>query len=349
MGANTKTRSAFAVPKVIDAALRAGADCAWSLSGGKDSQALANVGAAWFRAQGYPGRQYAIHADLGRAEWAQTADFVARIARENDLPLVVVQRPKGDLVTRFEERLLATRGTATPFWPSAESRYCTSHLKSGPIDTALRDVAPFWPSSDSRYCTSDQKRGPIDTHLRTAEVVISAEGVRGDESRERAKKPVVEVRQSITAKSTVAKGRNLAAMTPARALAARTPGKRVALNWRPLFHWSEADVWQGCGTTLVELERRRALYKAGREAEALDGWPAHPAYVFGNQRLSCAFCVLGSQNDLLNGAQHHPELYGHLLQLEIIGGATFKSGWSLAELPVTGEAARVRDEVLTNS
>lgn len=339
----------FAVPKAVENALRAGADCAWSLSGGKDSHALVKLGADWFRAQGYPGQQYVIHADLGRAEWPQTAAFVERLAAEVGLPLVVVRRPKGDLVARFEERLQAVKGTTTPFWPSSESRYCTSHLKGGPIDTALRDPAPFWPSSDSRYCTSDQKRGPIDTHLRTAEVVISAEGVRGDESRDRAKKPVLEVRKSITAKSTVAKARNLAGMTPARALAAREPGKRVALNWRPLFHWSEEDIWQACGTSLIELQRRRALYKAGQEAAALDGWPAHPAYVFGNQRLSCAFCVLGSANDLLNGAQHNPELYGHLIQLEIIGQSTFKAGWSLTELPVTGEAARVRAEILNQN
>lgn len=336
----------FAVPKAVERALQAGADCVWSLSGGKDSQALVILGAAWYRAMGFPGRQYIVHADLGRAEWPQTAAFVEQIAAQADLPLVVVRRPKGDLVSRFEERLASTRGTGTPFWPSSDSRYCTSHLKGGPIDTVLRDPAPFWPSSDSRYCTSDQKRGPIDTQLRTAEVVVSVEGVRGNESRDRAKKLVVEVRKSITAKSTVSKRRNLAGMTPTQALAARVPGQRVALNWRPLFHWTIDEIWQAIGTSSAELVHRQDLYRAGREEEALAGWPGHPAYVFGNERLSCAFCVLGSSNDLLNGAQHNPELYGHLIQLEILGEATFKNGWSLTELPVTGEAARVRASVL---
>lgn len=339
----------LAVPKAIDKALRAGADLALSLSGGKDSHALVNVLPPWFRAQGYPGHLYIIHADLGRAEWKETPAFVEHLAAEVGLPLVVVRRPKGDLIARFEERLESVKGTTTPFWPSPESRYCTAHNKSGPIDTALRNPVPFWPSSDSRYCASDQKRGPIDTHLRTAEVVVSAEGVRGAESRDRAKKPVLEIRKSITAKSTVTKSRNLAGMSPARALAAREPGKRVAFNWRPLFHWTEEEIWVACGTTLVELNRRRALYAAGQTAEALAGWPAHPAYVYGNERLSCAFCVMGSQNDLLNGAQHQPELYGHLIQLEILGQATFKHGWSLTELPVTGEAARVRDEILAQN
>ncbi|HEX8656861.1 MAG TPA: phosphoadenosine phosphosulfate reductase family protein, partial [Hymenobacter sp.] len=253
------------------------------------------MGAPWFRAQGYPGRQYVIHADLGRAEWPQTAALVKRIANEVGLPLLVVRRPKGDLVARFEERLATVAGTDTVFWPDAKNRYCTSHLKGGPIDTALRNPAPFWPSSASRYCTSDLKRGPIDTALRSSEVVISAEGVRGDESSARAKKPVVEIRVGITADS-IDPTRHLSGMQPAQALAARQPGQRVAFNWRPLFDWNTEEIWQACGTTLAELRRRQALYKAGHAADALDGWPAHPAYVFGNERLSCAFCVLGSQN-----------------------------------------------------
>jgi len=336
----------FDVPTVIDQALRAGADLAWSLSGGKDSQALVIVGAAWFRAQGYPGRQYIVHADLGRAEWPQTAAFVEQLAQQVALPLVVVQRAKGDLIARFEERLEVTRGSGTPFWPSSTSRYCTSHLKGGPIDQVLRNPAPFWPSSSSRYCTSDLKRGPIDTALRSAEVIISAEGVRADESRERAKKPAVEIRIGITAKSTVRAEEDLASMSPEAALAVRKAGKRVALNWRPLLHWTTEDIWRACGTSTAELEKRQALYRNGHHNLALAGWVGHPAYVFGNQRLSCAFCVLGSKGDLLNGAQHNPELYAHLIKLEIIGGATFKNNWSLAELPVTGRAAQLRDQVL---
>lgn len=333
------------VPAVIDAALRGGADLALSLSAGKDSQALVYLLAPWFRAQGYPGRCYVVHADLGRAEWPQTPALVEQIAEQVGLPLLVVRRPKGDLIARFEERLEATRESGAPFWPSSASRYCTSHLKAGPINTALRNPAPFWPSSASRYCTSDLKRGPIDTALRSAEVVISAEGVRADESHARAKKPAVEVRAGITASSNQ-EGRNLSAMQPEAALAGRQPGQRVAFNWRPLLNFNTDEIWQACGTTTADLNRRRVLYKAGQHEEALQGWPCHPAYVFGNERLSCAFCVLGSQNDLLNGAQHNPELYAHLLQLEIVGNATFKNGWSLAQLPVTGEAARLRDTIL---
>ena len=45
---------------------------------------------------------------------------------------------------------------------------------------------PFWPSPAQRYCTSDTKRSPINTQLVRANVplVISAEGIRAQESQE---------------------------------------------------------------------------------------------------------------------------------------------------------------------
>lgn len=327
------------VPAVIELALSQGAALAISLSGGKDSQALLMLLAPWFRQRGYAGQLFAIHADLGRAEWEQTPAFVQQLADAADVPLVVVRRAKGDLVARIGERMQATAGTGAPGWPDAKNRYCTSHLKSGPIDQALRNPAPYWPSSAQRFCTSDLKRGPIDTQLRQFEVIISAEGVRADESRERAKKPAAEIRAAITAKS-------LRSLPAEEALAQRKPGQRVALNWRPLLHFTTAQVWQACGTSEFNLKLRQRLYQIGAPTTALAGWPGHPAYVLGNQRLSCALCVLGSKNDLLNGANHNPDTYGLYLELEVLGGATFKHKQSLFDLPVSGRAAEVRDEIL---
>ncbi|AKD55009.1 phosphoadenosine phosphosulfate reductase domain-containing protein [Spirosoma radiotolerans] len=335
----------LAIPDVIRKALSDGATLAISISGGKDSHALLIELSRWFRQQHFNGQLFAIHADLGRAEWPQTPDFVKRICEENDVPLIVVQRAKGDLVARLEERLEATSGTGKPFWPDAQNRYCTSHNKSGPIDIELRK--PFWPSAANRYCTSDSKRGPIDTALRAENpVIISAEGVRGDESSARAKKAVVEVRTGITASSTDPI-RNLSAMTPAQSLFCQQKGQRVAFNWRPLLYWNEEMIWDSIGTSLAELRERQAMYKAGLYDPALRGWLAHPAYVFGNTRLSCALCVLGSKSDLTNGANHNPDLYRHYLELERAGNSTFKNGWSLSELPVTGRAKELRDEYLS--
>lgn len=388
LGLFARPAATLAVPAAIRTALDAGAALALSLSGGKDSEALARLLAPWFRANGYAGQLFAIHADLGRAEWAQTPAVVQALADELGIPLVVVQRSKGDLVDRITERMtLTTQQAATAaaapvtvhptygllqeqtqliteeweitvskiidspadmpatepakahYWPSAQNRYCTSHLKGGPIDQALRNPAHYWPSSAQRFCTSDLKRGPIDTELRNFDVIISAEGVRADESAARAKKPAVEIRAAITASS-------LRELTPEQALADRKPGQRVALNWRPLLHHSTAEIWEACGTSAADLARRQALYQSGATAEALAGWGSHPAYVLGNERLSCALCVLGSKNDLVNGANHNPDTYGLYLELEVIGGSTFKHNESLFDLPVVGRAAEVRAEVL---
>lgn len=329
----------LAVPPVIEQALAQGAALAISLSGGKDSQALLTLLAPWFRERGYGGQLFAIHADLGRAEWGQTPAFVQQLADAAEVPLVVVRRAKGDLVARIGERMQATTGTSkAPYWPDAKNRYCTSHLKSGPIDQALRNPAPYWPSSGQRFCTSDLKRGPIDAQLRQFEIIISAEGVRADESRTRAQKPAAELRAAITASA-------LRGLPMEEAIVQRQAGQRVAFNWRPLLHFTTPQVWQACGTSETSLKARQRLHQLGATISALSGWVGHPAYVLGNQRLSCALCVLGSKNDLVNGANHNPDTYGLYLELEVLGGATFKHGQSLFDLPVSGRAAELRDAI----
>lgn len=312
------------VPPAIEQAMDEGAGLGFSISGGKDSQALANVLAALGRQWEWSDRIFAIHSHLGRAEWPQTMAHCQKIAADNGLELVVVRRPQGDLVDEMKQRMVTLAGTGKPFWPSASTRYCTADQKRGPIDVALRR-APFWPSAANRYCTSHQKQNQIDKNFRRFEIVISAEGLRAQESPARRKKPELAIRPSITAAA-------LKNLSVEDALAKRKPGQRVAINWYPLHGWSLEDVWQACGTSGAELAHRQQLYQAGRVEEALAGWPCHIAYVLGNQRLSCVFCVLGSVNDLRNGARHNPELLKEYIQMEQDGRATFKHGWSLESL-----------------
>lgn len=281
---------------VIDTALRAGAALAISISGGKDGQAMLAELVPWHRVQGYPGALYAIHADLGRTEWPQTAAHVEWLACEADIELVVVRREQGDLLARWQERMAILAGTGKPFWSSAANR----------------------------YCTSDLKRGPINKYLRRHQLIISAEGVRAAESPARAKKPVVSVREGITSEK-------LIGLSPEDALAYRSFGQRLALTWNPILHWTTDDVWQACGTDRADLSERRARYAAG-DTTAIDGWPAHPAYVYGNERLSCALCVLASDGDIRNGAQHNPALYAELRRMEVESGYTFKHKRSLADI-----------------
>jgi len=255
----------------------------------------------------WTGDRFAIHADLGRAEWPQTPGHVEAICKKEGIELVVVRREKGDLVQRIEERLntvstIDSTRPAKPFWPSAQQRYCTSDLKRGPIHKALR------------------RRLPADA------LIISALGMRADESHARAKRPALTLDRKLT-------GQALRDLPPDEALAHYPDaGCRLVLNWLPLHGLDEAQVWQALGSSIDELARRRRLYAAGQHDEALHAWPAHVAYVFGNTRLSCALCILGSRGDLVNGARHNPDLLQRYIEWEKQTGYTFRQDISLQKI-----------------
>lgn len=333
-------RDRLDVPTVIALALDAGAVVSASISGGKDSQAFTNKLTAYWQERGLSNFVFALHMDLGRAEWKETPGHVGEIAQENDLPLVVTHRPQGDLVQEIEERMNKLLGTGKPFWPS----------------------------SASRYCTADQKRAQADRVYRQYDLIISVEGNRAEESTKRRKDPVVSVRTQITAKplrdlpvdealDTWLAVTSLLDAGDDTAVAERYPefkyyiGKekrpRLAITWYAIHDWLLEDVWRACGTNGFDVGQRRAVYQFAIEMAddggdtaviealkrlALKDWPAHPAYVYGNERLSCALCILANDNDLRNGARHQPELAAHFIRLEEIGGATFKNGRSLAEI-----------------
>ncbi len=317
------------LPDEIEDAMQRGAAMSVSISGGKDSQALAIELAKLHRQRQWTGPIFALHMDLGRAEWAHTPHHVEKIARENDLDLIVVRRPQGDLVQEIQDRMATLRGTDKPFWPSSAQRYCTSDQKRGQADKVYRNLGdhlpPFWPSNTSRYCASHQKTNQADKVYRQHDLVISVEGIRADESPARRKKTPIHVRKQITAK-------RYQELTVTEALHQHTPGQRVAINWFPLFDWDVNAVWNTRETTQAELDHRRDLYRHGDVENALDGWPFHPAYVFGNERLSCAICMLASNNDIRNGARHNPELYEIYRQMELDGGSTLKQGKSLEQI-----------------
>lgn len=316
------THRHVAIPHAIATALAGGAALAVSISGGKDSQALLLAVTAEHRRRSWPGPIYAIHAHLGRAEWPQTMGHCERICAEAGVELIVVRRPQGDLVQEIHDRMEKLRGTGKPPWPSAEARYCTSDQKRSQIDKVTRSP---WPTSTQRYCTADQKRDQIFKRHREHDVIVAAMGLRADESKARAKRPEVSIQTRTTAKA-------LSQLDPCTALLMARPNQRVALDWLPLLHWSVDDVWETIGTDRVDLEHRRSLYARGDVDAALAGWPAHPAYIFGNDRLSCALCVLASRNDLVNGARHNPELLRDYVQMEQESGFTFRQGLALSTL-----------------
>jgi hypothetical protein len=271
------------LPPRIEQALLDGYALAVSVSGGKDSQAMLTALATLHADRGFTGPIFAIHADLGRIEWTGSLDHVERMARAAGVPLTVVRRSDGrDMIDHWEARgrRLAEQGKR----------------------------ARPWSDASNRFCTSDMKRDPIDTVLRTYDRVISAEGIRAQESPARAKKPVWKQRTRITTRA------------------------RDALTWNPILDWTTEDVLEACGTSTADLIRRQALHRDGREDEALDGWPLHYVYVLGNRRLSCSFCILGCQGDLENAARYQPATLRTLVEMEDRFGFAFQPGKPLRRL-----------------
>lgn len=292
----TPTFRPLTIPPEVALGVHLGAYVALNHSGGKDSQAMEAVICDWLRREGLLHRAFSIHCDLGRAEWAYSLPQCRKTSSTQGISCVEVRPPNGDLLDYLARKAAATQGTGRPFWPDANNRWCTS-----------------------------LKREACDKHFRRYPLIISCEGLRAEESPDRAKKRPLTMRKRITATA-------LRDLSMTDALNQRQDGQRVALTWLPIHEWSERDVWLACGTSLDEVNERRGLWQAGKQRDALRDWPAHQVYVMGNHRASCAICVLANQNDLRNGVQHNPETASFYVNLEQQTGCTFRHGHSLSSL-----------------
>ncbi len=278
---------------VIRLAVEKGAKIYPNVSGGKDGQAMTAALAQWgFAVEGL------VHADLGSIEWKESLPLCQKQADQLGVKLHKVTRADGiGMVQRWKNRMDQMAGTGKPFWSSSSSRYCTSDMKRDPINR-------FYNSTGHK-------------------LIISCEGIRAAESKERAKKCPLEIRDRVS--STYYKG-----MTPEQAIMNFRADKKLVITWYPIFNYSQEDVWTTCGNSGEQLEQFRAEYKATRAVNS--SWNFHPAYVYGNERVSCMMCVLGCAGDIANGAKFNPEVYQELVQMEKKSGFTFRKDYSLATL-----------------
>lgn len=135
-----------------------------SHSGGKDSQAMYLHLKAIIPKE----RLIVIHADLGKVEWEGTLDHVKKYLSHE---LKVIKAP--DLLEMVEKRGM---------WPDGKVRYCTSNLKTQPINELSWKIA--------------QERG--------FKYVVNCMGIRAEESPSRALKAPFEYNSD---KSAPTKGR----------------------------------------------------------------------------------------------------------------------------------------------
>lgn len=164
---------------------------------------------------------------------------------------------------------------------------------------------PFWSSAMARYCTSDLKADPINRYLRQFDNVISIEGIRWQESKARSEKPRWKVRTEIATKG------------------------RKALTWNAIIDFTIDDVWATYNQDRGTLISAQLFFSIRKFVPYW--WNFHPAYAMGNQRLSCAICVLGNMNDVINGVKHNPEIANEMEKLEIETGFTFKQNFSITD------------------
>lgn len=143
-------------------------------SSGKDSQAMMDKLVTQAKEDGVLDRVHALHCDLGRMEWGGTTDLVREQASAYGIPLHIVSRPQGDLLTHVQARGM---------WPSSKARYCTSDHKRDQAAKVIRKLA-----NDAAAL----KGGPVK--------ILNCQGIRAQESRARAKKNPITLDKRISTK-----------------------------------------------------------------------------------------------------------------------------------------------------
>lgn len=283
------------LPDYLDGALKDGAPLVVSVSGGKDSDAAAKRLATVRQERRWQGEFILLHADLGRAEWSFSLPHCEVLARNLGAEFVVVRRDH-DLFEGFERRWkkLVAEGKKTPPFPSPKNRYCTSDWKTAECNKWIRN------------------------RFDDATAVVSAWGLRAEESSKRAKRLPCETNKKASA---------------------LVQKNRQVWNWQPIHKWKLADVWHEIGLTLDELAAYQAAWEAAwkerdsaTQTALMAEFPAHPAYLFGNERVSCVECILASEHDLRNGARYQPRAAAAIIDLEHRSGFTFLHEKSLEEI-----------------
>ncbi len=150
-----RSASDLHVPPECRDMIRRGALVAVNSSGGKDSQAMTIL-----LARTVPRDQLVVvHAPLGEVEWPGTVEHIENTIPAG-VPLIFAHTASGKtLLDRVEER---------GKWPGPRARFCTRDFKISPIERELR-----------RY---------LKDHPRFAGRIVSAVGIRRDESSARSKR-----------------------------------------------------------------------------------------------------------------------------------------------------------------
>ena len=179
----------IAVTPEANAALLANSPVAIGVSGGKDSSALAFATVEHLDAIGHRGPRVLIHSDLGRVEWTESGPTCARLAERLGVELITVRRGAGDMMDRWLTR-----------WANNVERYAEL--------SCVKLILP-WSTPSMRFCTSELKTAIICRELTRrfpGTTILSASGIRRQESPGRAKAPIAKAQPKLSSVTHRTKG-----------------------------------------------------------------------------------------------------------------------------------------------
>ena len=220
----TPNRDIAVTPEITEA-LRNSATVAIGVSGGKDSAATAFATIDYLNGMGYQCQRLLIHSDLGRVEWRQSLSVCERLATNLGLDLMVVRRERGDLLDRWHVR-----------WENNVLRYAGL--------SCVKLIMP-WSTASMRFCTSELKTAVISRALVVRfpnQMILSASGIRRQESSNRAKAPIAKVQPKL------------------RSVSRRTSG----LDWHPIVDWTAQQVFEYLEQKRFALHEAYEIYGSSR-------------------------------------------------------------------------------------
>lgn len=219
------TNRSIATTPEIEALLGSGAPVAIGVSGGKDSSAVALATVDYLDSIGHDGPRVLIHADLGATEWADSLPTCSRLADHLGIELLIVRRPQGDMMERWEQRWndnverwesLSCVKIILP-WSTPAMRFCTAELK---VDQICRALSRRWPG----------------------QTIVNVTGIRRAESTERAKAPVSKAQPKLESKTRDTTG----------------------VDWHPIIDWSTPDVFAYAEEQQFPLHEAYSLFGTSR-------------------------------------------------------------------------------------
>ena len=260
----------IATTPAIDQALAANAPVAAGISGGKDSGALLVALDQYLNGIGHTGPRLAIHSDLGRVEWRESLPQCESLAQRVGWELVVVRRQAGDLMDRWLVR-----------WANNVARYANLEC--------VKLILP-WSTPAMRFCTSELKTAIICRELIKrfpGQTIISASGIRRDESAQRAKALVAQPQTKLTSKT----------------------HQTTGYDWHPIIDWSLSDVLAFHEAHGIPLHEAYMVYGASRVSCAFCIMSSRA------DLLAASSCP------------DNQDIYREMVDLEIVSSFSFQGGW----------------------